>query len=55
MKISRATGPIETAFYGDLVYKFTKMQVWLIFRIRSEKISYITDGYNTNAMRQSAC
>ena len=34
-------GLSELEFYGDLVYKFKKMKVGLIFLISSEKLSYV--------------
>ena len=36
-------GLSEPKFYGDLVYKFKKIEVGLIFLISSEKLSYVTN------------
>ena len=36
-------GLSEPKFYGDLVYKFQKNVVGLIFLISSEKLSYVTN------------
>ena len=50
-------GLSEPEIYGDLVYEFKKKKllVGLIFLISSEKLSFVTIGYNINIMRQSAC
>ena len=49
-------GLSEPEFYGDLVYELKKkMKIGLIFLISSEKLSYVTNGYNINIMRQSVC
>ena len=36
-------GLSEPKFYGDLVYKFKKLKVGLIFLISSEKFSFVTN------------
>ena len=49
-------GLSEPEFHGDLVYKFQKLKVGLIFLISSEKLSYVINVLDiTNIMRQSAC
>ena len=54
--LHQGLGLSEPEFYGDLVYKFKKIE-GLIFLISSEKIivRYKRIGYNINIMRQSAC
>ena len=39
-------GLSEPQFYGDLVYKFKKLYIGLIFLISSEKLSYFTNVTN---------
>ena len=50
-------GLSEPEFYGDLVYKFTKIEGRADFSDQFRKIivRYKRIGYNINIMRQSAC
>ena len=50
-------GLLEPEFYGDLVYKFKKIEGRADFSDQFRKIivRYKRIGYNINTMRQSAC
>ena len=50
-------GLLEPDFYGDLIYKFKKIEGRADFSDQFRKIivRYKRNGYNINIMRQSAC
>ena len=49
-------GLSEPEFYGDLVYKFKKKMVKMIFLISKKIIvRYKKIGYNIDVLRQTAC
>ena len=50
-------GISKPIFYGDLVYKFKRIVGKPNFSDQFKKIvkRYISDGYNLDVMRQSAC